>query len=68
MVILAQLARHENLGRLELWPEVSRDDGWVHYGLCDINTERSNRVPSTGHSPNFETGHADLSALNPSYL
>lgn len=39
-----QLARHENLCCLKLWPEVPRDDRWVHDRLYIVNIEGSNRV------------------------
>jgi hypothetical protein len=47
--ILAQLARHENLCRLKLGPEVSRDDRWVHDRLHTVNNGRSNRVTLCAH-------------------
>ncbi len=36
-----QLAGHSKLGGLKLWPEVPRDDGWVHHGLHDILAPRA---------------------------
>lgn len=35
--VLVKLTGHENLCRLELWPEVARDDRWVHHRLCNVS-------------------------------
>jgi hypothetical protein len=42
--VLSQLAGHLNLGGLKLWPEVPRDDSWVHHGLHDISTNKIEKL------------------------
>jgi hypothetical protein len=59
-----KLARHENLCCLELWPEVARDDRWVHHGLYIVSIDWAQRPV---YSLNFELERADLFASNPSY-
>jgi hypothetical protein len=64
--IRVELARHENLGCLELRPEVSRDNRWMHHRLRDVIVKLINRVKPV-YSPNFATGRAGLFASSPSY-